>query len=115
MEQAMELRESIIELLGLTEEVSDDEILEKIKSLLELEQTNSEEKEREARYLTTSAIRAGSIAQEQEQHILSMFKKDFAGTKRLLNTLPKRNPFSIIDLINKKGAEQEQNTKAIGI
>lgn len=110
VEQATDLRNSIIQLLELKEQATDEDILNAIKSLQEAEQTAEEERETEARYLITQAIRTGGIVKEQEQHILSMFKKDFAGTKRFLNSLPKRNPLNIIDLIQRKTTEQ-QNEK----
>lgn len=104
VEEALYLREELKKLLELDKKVSDDEILEAVKKLLEAEQTTQEDQEAEARYLTTQAIRSGGISQAQEQHVLGLFKKDFKGTKNFLNSLPKRAPFNIAELIKKTEA-----------
>lgn len=55
VEQRINLRLSIIELLKLDKGVSDDEILEAIKTLLDEKQASTEEQEQEARLLITQA------------------------------------------------------------
>lgn len=96
VEEANKLKSSIIELLGLEENASNDSILEAIKTLLSDQNTATES---EAKALTAKAIKSGQIKAEQEKYIIGMFKKDFAGTKNFLESSPRKNPNNISDRI----------------
>ncbi|SHK71463.1 Clp protease ClpP [Epilithonimonas mollis] len=108
IEDANNLKTSIIELLGLAEDVSNDDILEAIKNQLNEQQTSTDS---EAKDLTTQAIRNGQITAKQEKHILGMFKKDFAGTKSFLESSPRKNPMVIAERIV-QGTVNNSNTVA---
>lgn len=92
VEEANKLKTSIIELLGLEENASNDNVLDAIKTLLNDQNTATES---EAKALTAKAIRSGQIKAEQEKYIIGMFKKDFAGTKSFLESSPRKNPHDI--------------------
>ncbi|WP_102981434.1 Clp protease ClpP [Chryseobacterium scophthalmum] len=98
VEEANALKVSIIELLGLEENASNDSILDAIKTLLSDQNTATES---EAKALTAKAIKSGQIKAEQEKYIIGMFKKDFAGTKSFLESSTRKNPHDISGRIAK--------------
>lgn len=108
VQEATQLKASIIELLGLDDNVSNEAVLNAIKDLLS-DQNNATENE--AKELTALAIRQGQIKAEQEKYIIGMFKKDFAGTKNFLESSPRKNPNNISNQIAQGAGKNNQNNE----
>lgn len=104
-----QLKNSIIDLLKLEKETSNEDILRAIQNLLDEQGNLEEERQEEAKRLTLQAIRNGQISAMQETHILGMFKKDFKGTKQFLDNAPRKSPIDIMALIKNNQNESQNN------
>lgn len=105
-ETASGLRDGLIKLLSLEDNVSDEDILKSVQALTQVEQDVQEERKVEANYLIADALRKGKIVHGQKEHISNMFKKDFAGAKAFLINTPER--VSITSMIQNTKNQKEQ-------
>ena len=84
------LRESIISLLALQSDATDEEILKQIESLQEVNDGLQEEKKVEASYLIANAIRTGKVNGNQKEFLTTMFKANHNQAKAFLSNTPER-------------------------
>ena len=84
------LKDSLIELLGLEADVSDEDILKSIESLIQSGEETKEEKKVEANLLISDALKKGKIVPSQKGFISNMFVSNFKEAKEFLNNIPER-------------------------
>lgn len=84
------LRESIISLLNLNTDATDEEILKQIESLQEANDGMQEEKKVEASFLIANAIRTGKVMGNQKEFLTTMFKANHNQAKTFLQNTPER-------------------------
>jgi len=110
LEKSEELKENLVKLLELEESATDENIISKIKELLDVSQETEQEQEQEAMLLIQNAKKRGVVGTSQEKYLMNMFKSDFKGTRTYLDTLAISNAPNISSLIS-KGLSVSKNTK----
>lgn len=106
----MELLQSLIELLELQQDATEQDVLTAVEKLAGKAKTADEDREKEAAQLIAAARAKGIITPVQVAHIENMFSHDFAGTKDYLNSLQPRVPIS--SLIKNTAPEAKGNDRA---
>lgn len=90
VEESSTLRDSLIELLELDVNISDEEIVKNIETLKKSNEDVQEERKVEANFLIADAIRKGKIAGGQKQFLAGLFTANFQQAKEFLNNTPER-------------------------
>lgn len=89
--EKLNLSNSLKEMLGLDEEATEEQILQRVKELIELEEGSQEEQKQEADNLISNALRAGKITPNQKTYLSNLFASNFKEAKSFLDTLSPRN------------------------
>ena len=106
-ETTSSLRDGLIELLKLGADVSDEEIIKSVESLVQASEDTKEEKTVEANYLISDALKKGKIVPAQKVYMANMFASDFKGAKAFLDKIPER--VSITSMINNASNQTANN------
>lgn len=93
-----EIISNLIELLGLEETATTDDIINRVNELLEENNSNEEQQQEEAEQLINNALRAGKITQNQKEYLKNLFVSNFSEAKNFINSLSPR--ISISSQIN---------------
>ncbi|WP_413532742.1 ATP-dependent Clp protease proteolytic subunit [Empedobacter brevis] len=81
---------NLIELLGLDETATSQDIVNRVKELLEQSETSKKEQEQEAENLIDDALRAGKISHNQRTHLKKLFASNYTEAKSFLNNIAPR-------------------------
>lgn len=86
----VDLRQSIIALLGLDPKATDEDVLKVVESLLEIKKENDNTKEEQVQQELQLALSAGKINHSTLPQFTKLLRADFKGTKAILESIPER-------------------------
>lgn len=98
---------NLIELLELDDTATPDDIINRVKELMEQNDTNEQQQQEEAEHLINNAMRAGKISQNQKTYLKNLFVSNFAEAKNFINSLSPR--ISISSQINNSKIIEPKN------
>lgn len=78
---------NLIDLLGLEETATTDDIVNRVKELIKQSEASEQEQAQEADQLIEGALRAGKISQQQKAYLKKLFVSNFAEAKNFINSL----------------------------
>lgn len=86
----MDLLQSLIILLGLPKDTTEEDILKKVAQLKKLESSNQEEEKQKKEELLTLSLQKGKIEAPMIPQYRKMLDFDFEGTKKILDGMPEK-------------------------
>lgn len=88
--QDMDLLQSLIALLGLKAEASNEDVLKKVEELTQLEISQQNLQNKSKQELLTNSVRLGKITADMIPHFSKMLDSDFENTTQLLAKMPEK-------------------------